>query len=821
MSGPDPIMADVATISPSARPAARRRSRRERAQRWAALGAMLALALPAVAFLVLRLAVPSDGTHLRPGSDAVRPEGLAVAPLGPGPLEPGDVVVAVGDVPIGALAQRFVGGTAPARPADGADEAGVEAGGDVRAAPSASQGDASTIEEARRTWLQGEAIPFTVLRGDALVRIEVPLAGYPLGAVVARTWGTILFALVTLVVATLVFVRRPDVAPARVLFVVAGALLGSTTWSLGMQVSDFLIGAGFWLFQFTTVVAFMTYWTASFHFAAVFPEPLPWARSPAFAAAIYGVPLLGLAVYVAALWAREPTALGRVAGIGPVTGYHAAIFLTAALVALVWQLRRPLGATARRQIRWVVFGAIVAGSTGLLLYILPPLFGGDALSANAIGAIVTLFPVAVAVAVLRDNLFDIDTLLNRTLVYGTLTLGIGAAYAAVVSALALVFEARGGLGPSLVATGLVAVLFQPLRSRVQGIVNRVMYGERDDPGAVLGRLGQRLEGTLPTDAVLPTLVETVAQALRLPYVALELDGAGPRLVEFGRPTHPAVRFPLAYRGEPIGSLLVEPRAADEAFGTAELDLLETIARQASVAAYAVRASDELRRSRERLVAAREEERRRLRRDLHDGLGPTLGSLTLKLDAATNLLERQPDAARELLADLREQVQGAIVDLRSVIHALRPPTLDDLGLVGALREQALRLEHADLAVTFEAPDRMPAVPAGVEVATYRIAQEALANVVKHAGANACTVRLAVEREPRAALRLVVVDDGIGIDSRALRPRGEARGVGLGSMRARAEDLGGELRVMPRPGGGTRVTAWLPLRWDPRQAQEGRP
>jgi signal transduction histidine kinase len=763
----------------------------------------LALALPAIAFLTLRMTVPSDGAHLRPGSDALRSDGVVLAPLATGPLRPGDRVVGIDGVPVRELARSLAGG----RPASGADAS----------APSVAAQAASAL---RSAWSAGTPVTYDLVRDGRRVRVEVPLARYPLGAAVARTWGTILFALVTLIVATLVFARRPRSAPARVLFVGAAALLGATTWSLGLQLSDLVLPAGFWLYQLTTVAIFMTYWTTILHFAAVFPEPLPWARGRGFVPVVYGVPLLGLAGFAIALSVREPEPLLRIAGIAPVSGYHAAVMLAAGLAALGWQAVRTRGGAARRQIRWVVFGALVTGSAGLFLYILPPLFERPALSPNAIGAIVTLFPLSVAVAVLRDRLFDIDALLNRTLVYGTLTLAIGAAYVTIVSLLATFLGARAGLGPSLLATGLIAVAFDPLRRRVQGVVNRVMYGERDDPAAVLGRLGQRLEGTLAADAILPTLVETVAQALRLPYVALDVDGRPPRRVAFGHPRHAAVAFPLAHQGEPIGTLHVEPRGPGEAFLRSERDLLETIARQASVAAYAVRAGDDLRRSRERLVAAREEERRRLRRDLHDGLGPALGGFALKLDATANLLERDPVAARRLIDELREQAQQALADLRSIVHALRPPTLDDLGFVGALREQLLQVRHAGVHVQFRAPDPMPPVPAGVEVAAFRIAQEALANVAKHAGARACWLRLSVEGGADGELVLIIDDDGRGMAAgRGAGDGAPGGGVGRASMHARATDLGGQLRIAPRAGGGTRVTARLPLR-GPGRDEEAR-
>jgi signal transduction histidine kinase len=212
-----------------------------------------------------------------------------------------------------------------------------------------------------------------------------------------------------------------------------------------------------------------------------------------------------------------------------------------------------------------------------------------------------------------------------------------------------------------------------------------------------------------------------------------------------------------------------------------------------------RFTEDLQRSRERLVVAREEERRRIRRDLHDGLGPMLASLTLKLDVASDMVGDKP-AARALLRDLKDQTQTAITDIRGLVYALRPPALDDLGLVAALREEAEQYGLSGLDVSFDAPQTLPPLPAAVEVAIYRIAQEALTNVARHANARQCTVRLILSND---LAELEVSDDGQGLAPSS------GRGVGLGSMRERAEELGGTCFVESPPAGGTRLRATVPL------------
>src|SRR5262249_30976412 len=196
--------------------------------------------------------------------------------------------------------------------------------------------------------------------------------------------------------------------------------------------------------------------------------------------------------------------------------------------------------------------------------------------------------------------------------------------------------------------------------------------------------------------------------------------------------------------------------------------------------HAVRLTADLRRSRERLVAALEEERRRLRRDLHDGLGPQLASQTLTLTAARQLLRQDPDQAEALLAAAIQHAQAAVNDIRRVVYGVRPPALDDLGLAGALRAQAAEYGASGVRFSVSVPESLPPLPAAVEVACYRIAQEALHNVVKHAQATRCALTLSVN----GALELEVADDGRGLPA---QPRA---GVGLGSIRHRAAQVGGQ-------------------------------
>jgi len=405
--------------------------------------------------------------------------------------------------------------------------------------------------------------------------------------------------------------------------------------------------------------------------------------------------------------------------------------------------------------------------------------------------------------------WSLDRLLNRSIVYGTLTGGIILTYAASVVLLRALLPGETPYAVALLSTGAGALVALPLRDRLQRIVNRLMYGDRDDPYRAIAKLGEQLETSIGSEDVLRAIVSTVAQALRLPYAAIELADASDEplaAVHGTRPSEPAalLRLPLAYRGDDIGHLLLAPRSPGEAFGAADLRLLGDLARQAGPAVQAVRLTADLRRSRERLVTALEEERRRLQRDLHDGLGPTLAGALMKMEAARTRLGASPGDADHLLGELASDTRRTIDEVRRLTYDLRPPALDQLGLVGALRERAAEFTTARgeaLEIGIDAPSDLPPLPAAVEVAAYRIGLEALTNVARHSGARRATLRLALAG---GALDVEVVDDGCGIGVNG------PSGVGHRSMRERAEELGGWLELGRRAGAGTRVHARLPLR-----------
>jgi signal transduction histidine kinase len=494
--------------------------------------------------------------------------------------------------------------------------------------------------------------------------------------------------------------------------------------------------------------------------------------------------------------------------------------------ALLYRYRFHSDAMQRRQIRWIVWGALAA-VVGLALQVLNEafdLFHTSFLVSDFVvyplGQLLKLLlPVSVVFAIRRYRLWDINILINRALVYGALTTVVIGIYVLAVGALGEIMQSNVNWLVSILATGLIAVLVQPLRDRLQRGVNRMMYGERDDPVTVLSRLGQRLKGTLAPDAVLPSLVETVAQTLKLPYVAIETTNqelpptaepspviASAPAIAYGNPQPDAIRLPLIYQSETIGQLVVAPRAHGEAFNPMDLHLLENIAHQAGMAVHAANLTADLQRSRQQLVTTREEERRRLRRDLHDGLGPNLASQGLKLAAVKQLLEKDPTSAIPLLEQVMRQNQSTVEEVRRLVYGLRPPALDELGLVAAIRDHVAGMDGKSMLqieIT-EPPEGLPALSAAVEVAAYRIVLEALTNVIRHAQAHRCAIRISLDQKNAGhILQIEIQDDGIGL------PNTRRAGVGTRSMRERAEELGGNCVIESVVGSGTRVCVNIPL------------
>jgi signal transduction histidine kinase len=473
-------------------------------------------------------------------------------------------------------------------------------------------------------------------------------------------------------------------------------------------------------------------------------------------------------------------------------------------IAVVFARHHRATGLDRTRLRWLLWAALIC----VLVVVVGLLVPGSTMAYLALVTAVAVTAASVTIGIVRPDLIDIDALVAGTLV--------SAAVGAIVIALDLAIIAAGNelLGDQLdersvtvVVLIVAVVLYGPLRHWLGRWVRRLLVGRRADRYTVVSTLARRLESSGRVDEQLPALAAAVAEAFKVPYVGVEIvqSGGGSLMAEHG--TAPADRsavaeLPITYQNERIGRLLLPAHGFRALMSRRDQALLLDVVRQAAIAVRSATLARELQLARERLVLAREEDRRRIRRDLHDGLGPALGGVALRLDAAGNAIDTDPDRTRQLVRQSRQDVTDALSDVRRLVHGLRPPALDDFGLVAALEHQ-VEAASAALEVDLVAGE-LGALPAAVEVAAYRIVSEALTNVVRHAAATTCRVSLTVDA---GGLRIEVADDGRGIDT------GAVAGVGLRSLRERAEELGGRCDVRCPAAGGTVVRARIPITEEP--------
>ncbi|MGW6279850.1 sensor histidine kinase [Kribbella sp. NPDC055071] len=476
------------------------------------------------------------------------------------------------------------------------------------------------------------------------------------------------------------------------------------------------------------------------------------------------------------------TGFAAVDVFGAISSAGLLVSFVAALVAVVLRYRSG-SEQVRRQVLWLLLALLVivacfglenlVPSESLVLGVLPLL----------------LIPLAIAIAVLRYQLLDIRLVVSRSLLYLILVGGVVVAYFGLIALL--------DRNASVLATLVIALAFNPVRVWLQRLIHRAFYGARRDPVRAIAEVGAQMgsgEG-------LPGVLTALCRVMRFPAAAIVVEGK--QLSAYGE--LPAARHAIELRSGEVrfGELVVGLRAGESRVNAADEQVLSLLAAPLAVAVQANGLADDLRDSRERIISGREEERRRIRRDLHDGLGPVLTAVVLNADAARRLIEAEPQRSSALLAELRDQAIGAVEEIRRLVYELRPPALDGLGLLGALREYAAmasrRGDGGALTVTVDAPAKLAELPAAVEVAAYRIATEALTNVIRHSTATTAAVRLSVDTD---VLRLGVLDNGTNAG-----PEWKA-GVGLTSMSERASELGGRCEIRYDRTGCT-VDVVLPL------------
>ncbi|MGY1699992.1 histidine kinase [Geodermatophilus sp. SYSU D00766] len=470
------------------------------------------------------------------------------------------------------------------------------------------------------------------------------------------------------------------------------------------------------------------------------------------------------------------TAVAGVAAAGLVCG---AVVVWGATVVRLLRARSP----ERQQLAWLVC---------VVLPLLVVMFAaGDWMPEWLVAPLVLMVPGSILVGVVRYRLLGI--VVSRALVYAALTVAVLGVYLAVAAV------AAAGLGRTLspvtgaVLAVLLALALAPARSRLQAAADRFVYGRRRDPVTAVTELGDRVASADEAD-LLPAVVSTVAAALRAPAARVAPQGQPV-------PDEGVVAVALRVGGRDVGTLCVAERSPGEPFTAGDRRLLAALAPQVAAVVRALELTGSLERERDRVLTATHAERDRIRRDLHDGLGPSLAGVGLGVQAVQARLGEGADpSTRALLARMREEVDGAVGEVRRILDGLRPAPLDDVGFVAAVQRHAEALAPSVPVRVTAGP--LPSLPPDVETAAYRIAQEALTNVARHSGARCAEVELCA-RDGR--LEVAVADDGAGFPA-----DGDPRpaGVGLASMRTRARAVGGELTVTTGPG-GTRVVAGLPL------------
>jgi hypothetical protein len=476
--------------------------------RWTTLTlSLLALTLSA-AYVCLQLSSPSDGARLEPGQQAWTNHGMVVTLLDPRPgeLAPGDEVIAV-------------------------DGRSMETWWAGQFSPAAPHPD----------WRVGQTVSYTVLRGGREQTVPVTLRPYPWHALLQKDWSLFLYYLTFAVVGTYVFIRRPGDGTATILFLGTCMLLAAyTSWSLGVRLTDVTGGLGFWLVTILALVVTPIVWAAFLHFVLRFPRV-----HPVLAGRRWLVPLLylwsfpSLLAYLAIVRAKSPDSLAWIAPWDP--GSNVVVLIYAALIALVLgsNVRAHLDAAATQQLRWIVFAGFVSVGSDLLLWIVPgSVLGHPFISPDALGLVLLPIPLALAIAILRYHVFDIDVLINKALVYGTLTATLATVYFGVVFGAEVIAQALTGessLPPSVTValTLLVAVLFTPVRRRVQALIDRRFYRHRYDAARTISAFGATLRMETDLDELSTQLVTVIEETMHPMQVSLWLQrrGAGKRLDE--------------------------------------------------------------------------------------------------------------------------------------------------------------------------------------------------------------------------------------------------------------------------------------------------
>lgn len=647
------------------------------------------------------------------------------------------------------------------------------------------------------------AIPAVVLAVTGLVLALVTDAA---GAVAGHVFEDVVLAIVWSALAAAITDRMPR-HPVGWLFILIGASHG-----VAVVAGQYALAAGVYDWPARIAAGWISGWSwAPGMFLPLtvlillFPDgglPSPRWR-PVLWLAIAGI--VGMTVSLAlgeAIQVGPDASVANPFGIA-IAGPAFAVFATmlvaaggASVTSLILRLRAST-ADARRQLAPVVVASAIVIVALFLAAILPDWAPVIQLVA------LPLLPLSVAVAVLRFRLYSLELIVRRSVTFVGLTALVIAGYALIVEGLSGLLRSQGALPESLLATGVVALAFQPARIGLQRLASRALYGERDDPVAAVVRAGERMGSERDPDAALAAATAGLRESLRLPWAAV-YDETDELVAASGeRPNWVAsvADWELLHLGQSCGRLALCRRTPRERFTSADERLIGAFLSPIAATLASRRFVDDLRDSRERLVLAQEEERHRLRRDIHDGLGPMLAAVAMHADVAMLRIDRAPDALHETLSLLRTTATDAMTDVRRIIEDLRPAALTELGLLGALDEFCrLRSSPEGTAVVLAADSDLPAAAPGVEVAVYRVVTEAVTNALRHGSATEVEVVLAAHA---GWLDVVVADNGRGWDVNVT-----SAGVGIPAMRERSAEIGGRFTIESSDA-GTTVRASFPV------------
>ena len=493
----------------------------------------------------------------------------------------------------------------------------------------------------------------------------------------------------------------------------------------------------------------------------------------------------------------NPVGLRGAGGLRTVAAVGSFVVLVVGLVAIGDVCVRYIRSKGvlRGQLRWVAASQLIAVPLGVLV---PAQLGGALVPLLAVMQTLVL-QMVIVVAVLRWRLYGVNVAVRRSFLAVSLLVAALGVYLTVVGTIAALIG-QTGRAVSVVGAVVTAVVFAPVATVIRRWVDTAFYGRRRDPYGIVAVMIRRLSDTTAPDEAVANVAAALRDELRLPFVQIDAT-SGVVLASLGEDDFdgPVATFDLAHQGQVVGTLCVGARRGETRLSRRDEELLSDLARHVGAAVHASALMTDLRLAHDRLVHTRDNERRRLQRDLHDGLGPRLTAIGMMIDAASNEVTSHPDNARTQLKTARAELTTAVEDIRRLINELDDRTLGSLGLVGALQHQAARLSGGGLTIDVAA-ESLPPLEAGIEVAAYRIVSEALANVVRHAKARRCSVEIRTD----SSLQLRITDDG-----RGFRP-GWRPGVGLRSMEERAVDVGGEFVVTSSPGAGVTIAVSLPLR-----------